>query len=433
MNASQDHANSNASPHNPIANLLFLGLLALMILFNGAVLWVAKDRVVAGYGDFAHFYASALIVRKGQGEKLYDYSTQKDVQHELFSQVEIRTEPMVFNHPAYETLMWVPLAFLPYPTAIIVWTIINALMLALLSLYLPRHLPGLRAAFPLPWLLLMFAFYPVIIALIQGQDSIMLFGLYALAFVGLRKNMPHLAGFTLAFGLFKPHLVLPFVLIFLLNKQWQFVRAFVASAIIPLSISVYITGWQGSIDYIRFLLISNRSLADVAHQARYSIAPSAMPNVRGLFYLFLAGSIPESLILTMIGVCSVGLLAWTVRLWRNEKIEAPLDWNFSVAIVLTILVSYHLLAHDAVLLLLPMLILANHLAAHNSCPQSRHKVLGGALIVLMVSPLYLILTAYGLLALMTLVIIFLTGVMSVEITRLPQASERLTKDLIEAS
>src|SRR5439155_26596571 len=175
--------------------------------------WVAKDGMIAGYGDFAHFYASALLVREGRGHDLYEYSAQSKIQHELFSQVEIRTGPMVFNHPAYESLIWIPLTYLPYPSAVTAWTLINMFVLLMVSALLQRYLPNLRRVFPVPLLFGELTFYPVIVGLIQGQDSIILLGIYTLAFISLKKGAQYAAGSLFAFALFKPQLVLPFVLI----------------------------------------------------------------------------------------------------------------------------------------------------------------------------------------------------------------------------
>jgi hypothetical protein len=403
-----DGLNSKPRSHSPVSKLFLPVFIGFLLIFNIAVFWVATGPIMAGYGDFSCFYASALLVREGRGKELYDYSAQSEIEQRLFSHAEIRPRPMVFNHLAYETLIWIPLTYLPYRAAVVVWASINILLLAILSSRLWKYLPGLRHVIPFPFFLHGLLFYPVVIALIQGQDSIILLAVYTAVFISLKKDAKYAPGCLFAVALFKPHLVLPFILIYLLSGQWKRVFAFVGSAIAPVFVSLFITGWRGTMEYAAFLLHSNQGITDPANQLQFSIIPAAMPNLRGLFYLLLAGQMPERTITILIAASSIGLILWSRNVWRVAWRKISIDWGFSLATVITVLISFHLLTHDAVLLLLPALIVANHLVECGGCGL-RHQMLKASLILLMFSPLYLLLTASSLTALLAVPVIALAG------------------------
>ena len=106
--------------NNSTTQLLVFVCFALLAAFNVRLFWIVKDRVLVGFGDFGHFYAAASIVRSGNRDRLYDYEEQRKVQSDLFPDVDTRPAPLVFNHMAYETLMWLPLTVFPYRTAVVV-------------------------------------------------------------------------------------------------------------------------------------------------------------------------------------------------------------------------------------------------------------------------------------------------------------------------
>ena len=63
------------------------------------------------------------------------------------------------------------------------------------------------------------AFFPIFFALLQGQDAILLLFLYGLAFVSWKQKRLVSAGAWLACGMFKFHLVLPFLLLILIQEK----------------------------------------------------------------------------------------------------------------------------------------------------------------------------------------------------------------------
>ena len=377
--------------NNSTTHLLVFVSFALLAALNVRLFWVVKDRILLGFGDFGHFYAAALIVRGGSGERLYDYEEQRQVQRDLFPDVDTRPEPLIFNHLAYETLLWWPLTFSPYATAAVLWTLFNLLVLVVLSIFLTRYFPAAWGALHVPWILPLLACFPILIVLIQGQDSIVLLALYALTFILLKRDRQVLAGCILALGLFKFQLVLPFVGFFLLQRNWKFVSGFAAGSIVPIGISLWITGAQGLLQFLRFLLRSNQGGAS---PEQFGLYPGSMPNIRGVLFTIFGGVLSNKLLFSLTAVLSVAVFGWAVQASRRSS----LDVRCGLAIMVTLLVSYHLFVYDLAIAVLPLLIIVDRMASGSTRRRlyEASLVLSGAL--LLTTPVHLVILSYGLTA-----------------------------------
>jgi hypothetical protein len=62
------------------------------------------------------------------------------------------------------------------------------------------------------------------------------------------------AGILLTLGLFRPQLVLPFVLVAFLGGKWKFVRGFIPGAVLVIALSTWVVGLHGMADYARILV-----------------------------------------------------------------------------------------------------------------------------------------------------------------------------------
>jgi len=178
--------------HNPrtLLTLFLAGMLSLHLLLA----WDATDLIRKGYPDFTIFYSAGKIVRQGLGSKLYDEQTQYRVQQEFAAGVSIRQGPLPYNHPPFEALIFVPFTWLPYFTAYLLWDLVNLLILVALPSLLRPHVPLLQRVPVAGWLFVSLAFFPVFVALLQGQDIILLLLLFTLAFVSLKSRADFAAG-----------------------------------------------------------------------------------------------------------------------------------------------------------------------------------------------------------------------------------------------
>ena len=352
-----------------------------MIVLHAWMFFSLRREIVTGYPDFTIFYTAGKCILQGHGRQLYDLETQFAIQREFAAEVKHRENPLPFNHPPFEALLFAPLARLPYVAAYLVWAVFNlALILGFWILLRPR-LPSLHGFLPALPLLAMFAFFPLIMALLQGQDSILLLFLYGLAFTALTTRRPFVAGLCLGLALFKFQLVLPFVLVLLVRRQWRAITGFVVTAFGLLLVSAAVVGWGGVLAYPGFVLRLSRS------GAQAGIYPRDMPNLRGLVAgsLHLSG-LPATLLIIALSVALVALAAhwWRVQAGRQFVL------GFSLCLTVTIIISYHMLVHDLSLLILPILLLAELLVSGEIVGPAR-RILMTSLAALFLTPLYALL------------------------------------------
>src|SRR5947199_2283164 len=173
-----------------------LSLLAAGIVLVGAVVWSSQQTSVEKT-DCALTYMGATLVHSGQGAQLYNTELQEQSLHLLFN----NPNPLFFEHPPFEALLFSPLAALPFRVAYLVWGLLNATVWLLLIILLRPYLPSPNDAVGYVCLWLIFA--PLVVALYQGQSSIILLALFAIAFVQLKIQKQLSAGLALGLGLFK--------------------------------------------------------------------------------------------------------------------------------------------------------------------------------------------------------------------------------------
>ncbi len=379
------------------ALLLFSGG---MFLIHLLFFWSVRDLIAKGYGDFTIFYTAGKIVRSNLGNQLYDNSTQYKFQQEFASGVRIRQGPLPYNHPPFEALIFVPFSYCSYITSYVLWTLLNLLLLIALPFLLRPYVPLLQCAPVAFWLFVSLAFFGVFIALLQGQDVILLLLLLTLAFVALKKNAEFAAGCWLGLGLFRFHLVLPLVLVLLLHKRRKAVLGFALVALGLGLISIAVIGWKGAATYPLYIWNAENALE------HGSTIVSDMPNLRGLVDSIGTARISKGVANGIVAVASIALVLLASFKWNLASTGMVFDLGFSLCLVVTVLVSYHALAHDLSLLLLPVYLLANHFRITEPRGWTRLAVLG-PIVVLFFSPLQMVLWfregEFNLLALVLLV------------------------------
>ena len=393
--------------------LFWAGMLSLHLV----VAWRSREQIRKGYPDFTALYSAGKIVREGLGKQLYDSQTQNRIQQEFASEVSIRQGPLPYTHPPWEALIFVPFACFSYPVAYLLWDAVNVLILLSLPFLLRNQLPQLKQVSVLFWLFVSLAFYPIFFALLQGQDILPLLLFFTLAFVSLKQSNDLAAGYWLGLGLFRFHLVLPLVLILLLHKRLKALVGFVLVGCVLVLVSIAIVGWNGALSYPWFVW----HVEDVMGHG--AIVPADMPNLRGLLHIFLAASSSKLVIQLVVAALSAALLIFASAKWKVARDGTAFDLGFSLVVVSTILVSYHANTYDLALLLLPVMLLTNHLAEADLKDARSQITLLGPILLLFVSPLQMLLLQYGKLSLLTPILLLWVWGLASEISRLGRPSQ----------
>ena len=370
---------------NQVSRDRFLVLFAMgLVILHGIMLWNARHLIRKGYPDFTIFYSAARVVSEGFGASLYDPEVQYRVQREFASGVSIRQGALPYNHPPFETILFIPLSRLPYLVAYLVW---DGLSLLLLAGVVGCLQSALQREWPKLWwgLFACLAFFPVCVALLQGQDIILLVLWFAAAYLSLKRGNDLAAGWWLGLGLFRFQLILPFVLMLALRKRWRALLAFCGVACALGLISAAIVGWHSLWDYPRYVWFVERTMGHGA------IVPADMPNLRGFLAAVLTDRIPKGGLDLLIISLSLMLVVFGSFQWKRELSGERFDLAFSLSVVIVVLVSYHAFAYDLCLLLLPMALVVNYARNLGAIPFRSQILLLGPILVLFFSPLHMVL------------------------------------------
>jgi hypothetical protein len=363
-----------------------------VLLIHLLVVWNARDLIWKGYPDFTIYYTAGTMVREGTGHTLYDDAAQFRVQQAFAPQVATRLGALPFNHPPFEALLFIPLSYFPYRVAYLLWTLANLAMLAVLPMLLRPYVPLLRARPPLAWTVASLAFFPIFFAMLQGQDAILLLFLYAMAFVSWKKQRMVSAGAWLACGMFKFHLVLPFLLLMLVQEKRaggrrRALTGFLGIGLILGAVSVAAVGVRQIIAYPHYVLGLEKTMAMGA------IMPSDMPNLRGILYLMASSVRHFDGLAILLSAVVYFLAAWICRSADrdpdNDRHDA--DLKFSLAVFATVLVSYHGLGYDLCVLALPLLLVGGQLGSKIRLVSRSGLAISVGMAVLLFSPLALVL------------------------------------------
>ena len=196
------------------------------------------------------------------------------------------------------------------------------------------------------------------------------------------------AGAWLACGMFKFHLVLPFMVLMLVQVKprggRQFLAGFVGVCLVLGAVSIAAVGAGQIIAYPSYVLGLEKTMAMGA------IMPSDMPNLRGILYLVLAKvRYFDGLVILLSAV----LYFRAARICGSSDPDRDddRDLKFSLAVFATVLVSYHGLGYDLCVLAIPLLLVAGQLGKQIRLASWSGLAIGVGLAALLFSPLPLVL------------------------------------------
>jgi Glycosyltransferase family 87 len=381
------------------------GFLTLMFVMNVDVFFVHWQWMMDGKNDFAPLYSSAQMVREGQGSRLYDFDAENSFLHRIS---DIARPPN--NHFPYENLIFVPFTYFRFGAAHILWTLLSVGILVGVALLIRDARPG-GSSFLLT-LLPVLAFFPVWFCLYCGQDSILLLLLFALSFWLWKRGQDDMAGFVLALGLFRPQLVLPFVLVVFLGGKWKFVRGFIPGAVLVVALSTWVVGFHGMAAYARILISQGTESSAGTLAEQWHVWPQMMPTLRGLLGVCLPSGTPGMIQNVLLLCGTFGALLWVAKRMRGARDGAAFDMAFAVAVAAVTLVSFHSFLWDFSLIILLILIAGGVMASSPTATKKSAYTIVTIAYLFFFTPLYVVLVSTVKVGLLFLPAIAATWLMS---------------------
>jgi hypothetical protein len=191
-------------------------------------------------------------------------------------------------------------------------------------------------------------------------------------------------------------------------------------------VSLLLVGPAGLFQYVQFLSRMNAPGHETPH-----IYPAAMPNLRGIVDLLLAGKASTPALTGAVLIVSLLLIVWASRKvgTKLNPTERTFELKFALAILITILTSYYLFLHDLSPLILPAFLVLNRFSTMGERWRPRKLSLASPLILLF--PLELGLSSLGLKQFSVLfpLLVAFTIAVSMEVSRETMESTRRSPSL----
>jgi glycosyl transferase family 87 len=361
---------------------IMLGILPLLLCGQILISVALTARAFHGAADFRQLYAAGYMVRTGHGQQLYDYQAQIHYQAAV-----VPDEPFLpFIRPAFQALLFVPFSLVGYRAAYVMFFTVNLLFLFVSYWLFRPHLDNLaRCRRWLP-ICLFLSFLPFSIAVVQGQDTIILLVILSLAMRMLDLRREFWAGAVLALGLFKFQIVVPIALLFLIWRRWGFFSGFCMSGTLLALISVLLTGLRQAREFVRLTwsVGGSATLLD-PHQAQLRV--DFMPNLRGLMNGVFATSLPSTYIQLLMIAVSAALICFLVFRWRAAPHGSE---ALRLGVLAAVVLSYYLLIHDLTIAVLPIALALDRSMRLPEEPSMRDRLEAWSALLALVAPVYVL-------------------------------------------
>ena len=307
--------------------------------------------------DFLHFYTLGSLALAHRGTDLYSLEAQSELAAQRVpAAAGIRYLPL---YPPQVSMFFAPFARLPYPSALILWLTLSALIYGLCCYAVWRACPNLRSyktsvfilalAFPAFWHLIAW-----------GQTSALALASFTLAFFALRARHEFLAG--LAFGclIFKPQLALTAALVFVVTLNLKVIGGAILSATAQLTAAWFFYGLGPLRDWAR-TLFNLPSLLPLLEPRPYQT--HSLRTFWSMLVPWNSASFSFYLITALL------VLVLTIACWRSRL---PLPLRYSALLLATVLLAPHLTVYDLVILAPAFLLLSDWIVTqpdHPAVPQ----------------------------------------------------------------
>jgi alpha-1,2-mannosyltransferase len=310
--------------------------------------------------DFYTYYAISLLLLRRGPVAVYDFAVQKQFQEQVTSQWPGHFILLPHILPPWVTLIFYPLALLPYRASYLAWGA-SILLLVGAAIAMLLGAAGLKGRGAVLGAAAAAASLPVLVLLLQGQSDAPMIAAVAAAALAWTGRHPARAGAFAALGLVKPQLILLLPVLFLVRRSWRAVAAFSAGGLLLVLLSLTVFGPEACLAWLRIL-----APWAFAGQANFPVDTQAQFSLRGLVQLV---GVPLVLQLALLGLGLLALAAVLLRSRADPRLELAL------AIVGSMALSPYQHAHDLALLIVPGLLLGGAL------PVLRHRRLGAGILL----------------------------------------------------
>ena len=309
--------------------------------------------------DFVEFYAAGKLVNEGRAAQMYDLATIVGLEHRTLPTMAT-TQMLVFGNAPYVTLLFSPLARLPYAWAYCVWLAISmGLFTAALVILFRATLPA--GSFWTAFLMALSSPMFLLETWIGGQISVLAFFAVALLVRCLRDRRWFLAGVSLSLAAYKPSLLAVPAAMLVVGACWQTLAGLIAGSAVWGALSVATAGVEGMSRWVATLGFFRALVANgVIRRVKYVDFNS--------FFAMLAGG--NTIARAAANVCATAAIAGALfllaRAWWKSRNEQDRGLLWAATIALTLVVNVYVPVYDTIILIAALALTAQALDASSN-------------------------------------------------------------------
>ena len=288
-------------------------------------------------GDYPAFYGAGRIIAEGDWRALYKAERQLQAQKGLFPGEAPGFMP--FPYPPYVALAYWPLSLFGYRTSFAIHTILMVLALALTVHLVQPMNTKIKQHFLAAFTLLLF-FYPVLRAVLGGQNTPITLLLVAAAWRYAVDHRDLGAGLFLGLLLFKPQFALPLIGLFVFSGRWLIGIGSIVTAVAMYAIGVWMQGWDWVGNWFQFASWVSKGAA--------VIDPQNAVSWLGLSEALLgAGTMTAKIIGWTLALATIFWISWV---WLAGERKGDLTARMGLATLCLVLIPPHVMYYDVGLL-----------------------------------------------------------------------------------
>lgn len=329
--------------NNLVKHISFVLIVPISLIL---ILFLLPNPYLAG-SDFISYFSGASIIREGEGNLIYDLSTQKEYFGDIIYPLKAAF-PNRYIAPPFVALLYFPFTFFNYFTSYKLFFIANLGLFVILLFLMNKTFTELVDKYKF-LIIVPFYFFPVFVTLFMGQTSFLLALIFLLIYISLKKQKSKELGILSAILLIKPQYAVAIPFLFLLvKKKKQFLLWFLGTILILFLTSLLIAGPKALSDYLPYALSTeNPEFGNRAHQM-FSLHAA-------ISYFFFNSNLSNIYSL----IINFAVYIPTLYVFAKRVSKIRLKMAFILVIFLTLTFSVHVLSHDLILLLLPIFIILN--------------------------------------------------------------------------
>lgn len=320
-------------------------LISLGILIFWIYTWIGSTfttKVELEGVDFFSYYLGAYLVRTGKVKDIYSIKVQTSFKNKLLSVKNDRLPP--YRSTISGSAFYYPFSFLKPEISYAAFFLVQIFSLSICCFLLIRYFNA-NAVFTV-----LFSLSPPVVgALLQGQQSILLTMFCLLSILLFNKQKYFLAGLLLSTVLVKLQFLPIVFFIFIIIKNKNFIYGLIGSGLVNLFINFLIYGGSFVKDYLSFLT-ETESPYYGSHKGISYTLQVLLETVDSL----LKTNTSELLVpVSVVAILSIGLVLY----FKRNVLDTTYVEKLGLAILLGIPLGAHVYFYDLVMLIIPFCVL----------------------------------------------------------------------------